>query len=280
MFHERGPPRQGRKRGHEHDSRDLFDCGPLLAFQVTTDRRCAEMPRAGSTDPALDQRVPRGAFFVPFRLEFPYFFMQTHFSDGLLQPTHTPLLISLPQVLHGSHPQVWQMVPSLSVHLHSCLPSFPPEAGVRPSTGVPWKIFFRPHSPNPARHNPSDINIMGVKTGPRGPATSASNEFVANVSSTPPVSIPNNHFTIMIAPSCQNDNPDRKPSVSASVRNACRCLSDLRTGVCPMAYSGTKGISYPSPQGDRTPPPSVATRNATRCAAGGEMIIFSCCFHT
>jgi len=54
---------------------------------------------------------------------------------------------------------------------------------------------------------PRDINIPGEKTGPRAPATSASNEFVANVTSTPLVRIPNNHFTIMIAPSCQYDNP-------------------------------------------------------------------------
>jgi hypothetical protein len=71
------------------------------------------MERAGSTDPALDHRVPRGARFVPCRLEPPYFFRQVHFSDGLLQPTHTPFLISLPQVLHGSHPQVWHIETSL-----------------------------------------------------------------------------------------------------------------------------------------------------------------------
>ena len=281
MFHERGPPRQGRKRGHEHDSRDLFDCGPLLAFQVTTDRRCAEMERAGSTDPALDHRVPRGAFFVPFRLEFPYFFLQTHFSDGWLQPTHTPLLISLPQVLHGSHPQVWQMVPSLSVHLHSCLPSFPPEAGVRPSTSDPWKIFFRPHSPNPTRPNPSDIKIPGVKPGhkPAAAAAPAPDKFVATPTTVPTVRIPNNPFTTMIAPSCQYVNPGRRPSVSASVRNACRCLSDFRTGDCPMAYSGTKVISCPSSQGDRAPPPGVATRAPPVVQAGGEMIIYLYCFH-
>jgi len=27
----------------------------------------------------------------------------------LLQPTHTPFLISFPQVLHGVHPQVWHI---------------------------------------------------------------------------------------------------------------------------------------------------------------------------
>ena len=43
----------------------------------------------------------------------PYFFRQVQFSDGLLQPTHTPFLISLPQVLHGLHPQVWHIVTSL-----------------------------------------------------------------------------------------------------------------------------------------------------------------------
>jgi hypothetical protein len=42
-------------------------------------------------------------------LELPYFFLQVHFSDGLLQPTHTPFLIAIPQVLHGSHPQVWHI---------------------------------------------------------------------------------------------------------------------------------------------------------------------------
>jgi hypothetical protein len=167
------------------------------------------------------------------------------------------LLFKLPQIAGGN---------LLSRRLHSCLPSFPPEAGVRPSTGVPWKIFFRPHSPNPARPNPSDINIPGVKPGPRAPATSASNEFVPNVTSTPPVRVPNSHFTIMIAPSCQYVNPGRQASVPASVRNACRCLSDFRPGDCPMVYSGTKGISYPSPQGDRAPSPSVATSSATRCS--------------
>jgi hypothetical protein len=51
--------------------------------------------------------------FVPFCLELPYFFLQVHFSDGLLQPTHTPFLIAMPQVLHGSHPQVWHIETSL-----------------------------------------------------------------------------------------------------------------------------------------------------------------------
>ena len=120
---------RGAKEVIKHGSRDLFDCGPLLAFQVTTDRRCAEMERAGSTDPALDHRVPRGAFFVPFRLEFPYFFLQTHFSDCLLQPTQTTFLISLPHALHGSHPQVWHMVPSFQcTFIHVC-PPFLPRAG-------------------------------------------------------------------------------------------------------------------------------------------------------
>jgi hypothetical protein len=73
------------------------------------------MERAGSTGPALslNERVPCGAFMVPFCLELPYFFLQVHFSDGLLQPTHTPFLISLPQVLHGLHPQVWHILTSL-----------------------------------------------------------------------------------------------------------------------------------------------------------------------
>lgn len=44
----------------------------------------------------------------PF-MEFPYFFLQVHFSDGLLHPVHTPFLISLPHVLQGSHPQDWHM---------------------------------------------------------------------------------------------------------------------------------------------------------------------------
>jgi hypothetical protein len=39
--------------------------------------------------------------------EIPYFFfLQVHFSDGLPHPTHTPFLISMPQVLQGVHPQV------------------------------------------------------------------------------------------------------------------------------------------------------------------------------
>ena len=73
------------------------------------------MERAGSTGPALslNERVPCGAFMVPFCLELHYFFLQVHFSDGLLQPTHTPFLISLPQVLHGLHPQVWHILTSL-----------------------------------------------------------------------------------------------------------------------------------------------------------------------
>ena len=224
------------------------------------------MGRAGSTDPALDHRVPRGAFFVPFRLEFPYFFLQTHFSDGWLQPTHTPFLISLPQVLHGSHPQVWHMVTSFQgTFIHVCPPFLPrPGCDRRP-------VFLGRSSSGPTvptRPGPTLVisTLPGVKPGLKAPATSASNEFDANVTSTPPVRIPNSHFTIMIAPSCQYVNPGRQPSVSASVRNACRCLSDLRTGVCPMVYSGTKGISYPSPQGDRAPPPGIATSSATRCA--------------
>jgi hypothetical protein len=52
--------------------------------------------------------------------------LQTHFSDGWLQPTHTPFLISLPQVLHGSHPQVWHMVPSFQgAFIHVCPPFLP-----------------------------------------------------------------------------------------------------------------------------------------------------------
>ena len=48
--------------------------------------------------------------FQPFLPGTSYFFLQVHFSDGLLQPTHTPFLIAIPQVLHGSHPQVWHIV--------------------------------------------------------------------------------------------------------------------------------------------------------------------------
>ena len=59
--------------------------------------------------PPLNERVPCGAFLVPFCLELPYFFLQVHLSDGLLQPTHTPFLIAMPQVLHGLHPQVWHI---------------------------------------------------------------------------------------------------------------------------------------------------------------------------
>ena len=47
--------------------------------------------------------------FHPFLPGTPYFFLHVHFSDGLLQPTHTPFLIAMPQVLHGSHPQVWHI---------------------------------------------------------------------------------------------------------------------------------------------------------------------------
>ena len=45
-----------------------------------------------------------GKFQMGFELL--YFSLQVHLSDGWLQPTHTPFLISLPQVLHSSHPQV------------------------------------------------------------------------------------------------------------------------------------------------------------------------------
>jgi len=78
-------------------------------------RHIRYMERARSGDPALslNERVPRGAFLAPFCLELPYFFLQVHLSDGLLQPTHTPFLISLPQVLHGLHPQVWHIETSL-----------------------------------------------------------------------------------------------------------------------------------------------------------------------
>src|SRR5450759_5602263 len=74
------------------------------------------MERAGSTGPALslNERVLCGGFMVPFCLELTYFFLQVHFSDVLLQPTHTPFLIAMPQVLHGSHPQVWHMGTSFS----------------------------------------------------------------------------------------------------------------------------------------------------------------------
>jgi hypothetical protein len=73
------------------------------------------MERAGSPGPALslNERLPGGAFMAPFCLELPYFFLQVHFSDGLLQPTHTPFLIAMPQVLHGSHPQVWHIETTL-----------------------------------------------------------------------------------------------------------------------------------------------------------------------
>jgi hypothetical protein len=32
--------------------------------------------------------------------------LQVQLLDGFPQPTHTPFLIGIPQVLHGSHPQV------------------------------------------------------------------------------------------------------------------------------------------------------------------------------
>lgn len=41
------------------------------------------------------------------------FFLQVHLSDGLLHPTHTPFLISIPQVLQGSQPQIWHIGASL-----------------------------------------------------------------------------------------------------------------------------------------------------------------------
>jgi len=44
-----------------------------------------------------------------------------HFSDGLLQPTHTPFLIAMPHVLHGSHPQVWHIETSLIPDYADCL---------------------------------------------------------------------------------------------------------------------------------------------------------------
>ena len=39
-----------------------------------------------------------------------------------------------------------------------------------------------------------------------------------------------------------HSNPVRLPSVSVSVRNASRCLSDSRTGVCPMAGRDAGGF--------------------------------------
>src|SRR4030065_325744 len=38
-----------------------------------------------------------------------------------------------------------------------------------------------------------------------------------------------------------HSNTVHQPSESASVRNASRCLSDFRIGVCPMAGRGTRG---------------------------------------
>ena len=43
----------------------------------------------------------------------------------------------------------------------------------------------------------------------------------------------------LACPDCYHDNPARQPSVSASVRNANRLLSDSRPGVCPMAGGTT-----------------------------------------
>jgi hypothetical protein len=67
------------------------------------------MERAGSGDPALSGKDILWRLLNSFLPELPYFFLQVHFSDGSLHPTHTPFLISIPQVLHGSHPQVWHM---------------------------------------------------------------------------------------------------------------------------------------------------------------------------
>src|SRR3989304_8199817 len=39
-----------------------------------------------------------------------------------------------------------------------------------------------------------------------------------------------------------HSNTVRLPSVSVSVRNASRCLSDFRTGGCPMAGRGAGGL--------------------------------------
>jgi len=39
-----------------------------------------------------------------------YFFGgQLQLAAGFLQPVHTPLLISLPHLLQGEHPQTWHM---------------------------------------------------------------------------------------------------------------------------------------------------------------------------
>src|SRR3990172_5119067 len=43
-------------------------------------------------------------------------------------------------------------------------------------------------------------------------------------------------------PYCSHGNPSRQPSVSASVRNASRRLSDSRIGVCPRAGRGAGGF--------------------------------------
>ena len=95
------------------------------------------MERAGSGDPALSGKDILWCFINYFLPELPYFFLQVHFSDGSLHPTHTPFLIAMPQVLHGSHPQVWHMetppssLPIGGSHL-SGFPSF-----------IPFWIFSR-----------------------------------------------------------------------------------------------------------------------------------------
>src|SRR5674476_1341395 len=77
---------------------------------------------------------------------FPYMkaYLVVHFSDGLLQPTHTPFLIAMPQVLHGSHPQVWHMETSFIPGSSKWKPVTSPCSGRSnpciPAQLCPWHI--------------------------------------------------------------------------------------------------------------------------------------------
>jgi hypothetical protein len=99
---------------------EIVDADDLRRFDHVPSLPGDRMPivaRAGSGDPALAGKEILWRLLNTFLPELPYFFLQVHFSDGWLHPTHTPFLIAMPQVLHGSHPQVWHMETSFLVVL-------------------------------------------------------------------------------------------------------------------------------------------------------------------
>ena len=111
----------------------------------------------GRLTPPLEERKSCCPFFKPFRQEPPYFFLQVHLSDGWLQPTHTPFLIAMPQVLHGSHPQVWHMetslIPLVLIRLRF-VPGVRPERRIEPGTFRPPSGSFRRSRGPPSSDRP------------------------------------------------------------------------------------------------------------------------------